>query len=171
MNLSHNNSVVPAAVMPRRMRQHRAVGRPGTAIAIGGRTSFRHAAAGFVSSGLGMMLLAGHALAQATPSTSGIGAQAQNMAQETSTTGGFIGMTAMYVAALICFVGGVWALWQSRQAQNREGGKVAMGIAGLALCGLFATGGVWINKAANSASGGNASVTSTSGAVTFGSGG
>lgn len=111
-----------------------------------------------------------HALAQATPSTSGIGAQTQNMAQEASTTGGFVGSTAMYIAALICLIGGAWALWQSRQAQNREGGKVAMGVAGIVLCGLFATGGVWIGKAANTASGGNASVSSTSQAVTFGNG-
>lgn len=109
-----------------------------------------------------------HALAQATPSPDGIGAQIQNMAQEGSTTGGFVGSTAMYVAGLICFVGAVWALWQSRQAQNREGGKVAMGAAGLVLCGLFVTGGVWINKAANTASGGTATISSTSSAVTFG---
>ncbi|RYF04865.1 MAG: hypothetical protein EOO40_10805, partial [Deltaproteobacteria bacterium] len=37
------------------------------------------------------------------------------MAQEASTAGGFVASTAMYVAALICFVGGVWSLWQSRQ--------------------------------------------------------
>ena len=45
-----------------------------------------------------------------------------------------------------------------------------MGVAGIVLCGLFATGGVWIGKAANTASGGNASVSSTSQAVTFGNG-
>lgn len=111
-----------------------------------------------------------HALAQGTPSTAGLGAQIQNMAQEGGTTGGFVGSTAMYVLALVCFVGAVWALWQSRQAQNREGGKVAMGAAGLVLCGLFVTGGVWINKAANTASGGNATISSTSSAVTFGNG-
>ncbi len=109
-----------------------------------------------------------HAFADATPSTDGIGAQFQNMAQEGSTTSGFLGSSAMYACGLITFIGAVWALWQSRQAQNREGGKVAMGAAGLVLCGLFVTGGVWINKAANTASGGAATISSTSSAVTFG---
>ncbi len=117
-------------------------------------------------------VLVNQALAQtATPSTAGIGAQLQQMAQEGSTTGGFIGSTAMYGAALICMIGGAWALWQSRQPQNRESGRVAMGVAGLVLAGLFATGGTWINKAANTASGGNSSITSTAGVVTFGTGG
>lgn len=98
----------------------------------------------------------------------GIGAQVQSMAQEASTTGGNVGSMAMYVAALVCLVGGAWALWQSRQPQNREGGKVAMGLAGLVLCGLFATGGVWIGKSAQSASGGAATVTGTNAVVTFG---
>lgn len=40
----------------------------------------------------------------------------------------------------------------------------------LVLAGLFATGGTWINKAANSASGGNASISSTAGTITFGGG-
>jgi len=115
--------------------------------------------------------LVGQALAQAaTPSTAGIGAQMQNMAQEGSTTGGFVGSMAMYGAALICLIGGAWALWQSRQPQNREGGKVAMGMAGLVLCGLFAAGGTWINKASNTTSGANASISSTAGVVTFGAG-
>lgn len=125
-----------------------------------------------LSGAAGSVLLAGTALAQtATPSTNGIGAQLQQMAQEGSTTGGFVGSTAMYVAALVCMVGGGWALWQSRQPQNRESGRVGMGIAGLVLAGLFATGGVWINKAANTTSGGNAVSTSTAGTVTFGTAG
>lgn len=130
--------------------------------------SFRAPMAGLMAS----TALVSQALAQAaTPSTAGIGAQMQNMAQEGSTTGGFIGSTAMYTCALICLLGGAWALWQSRQPQNREGGKVAMGMAGLVLCGLFAAGGTWINKASNTTSGGNASITSTAGVVTFGAGG
>ena len=98
----------------------------------------------------------------------GIGAQVQTMAQEASTTGGNVGSMAMYVAALVCLIGGAWALWQSRQPQNREGGKVAMGLAGLVLCGLFATGGVWIGKSAQTASGGAATVAGTNSVVTFG---
>ena len=118
------------------------------------------------------MALAGHAFAQAaTPSTAGIGAEVQQMALVGSTTGGFVGSMAMYGAALICMIGGAWALWQSRQPQNRESGRVAMGLAGLVLAGLFATGGSWINKAANSTSGANATISSTAGTVSFGTGG
>ena len=107
------------------------------------------------------------AFAQAAGAANGIGAQVQSMTAEGSTAGGFVGSTAMYCAALVCLVGGAWALWKSRQPQNREGGHVAMGVAGLVLCGLFAGGGAWINKAANTTSGGNAQISSTAGVVTF----
>jgi len=122
---------------------------------------------------LGAATTAGALLTQASAfaqqgTQSGIGAQVQSMAQEASTTGGNVGSMAMYVAALVCLVGGGWALWQSRQPQNREGGKLAMGLAGLVLCGLFATGGVWIGKSAQTASGGAATISGTNSAVTFG---
>ena len=109
------------------------------------------------------ILFTGTAYAQ----SSTIGSQVGTMAQEATTAGGNLGSMAMYVAALICLVGGAWALWQSRQPQNREGGKVAMGLAGIVLCGLFATGGVWIGKAAQTASGGAATITGTNAPVTF----
>ncbi len=96
-----------------------------------------------------------------------IGAQVGTMAQEFSTAGGTAASTAMYVGALICFVAGVWYLWQSRQPENRESGKVAAGVAGLILTGLFVTGGAWINKAAQTTTGGAATISSTAGAVTF----
>ena len=105
------------------------------------------------------------AFAQAAGGT--IGAQVQTMAQEFSTAGGFAASTAMYVGALICFVAGAWFLWQSRQPENREAGKVAAGAAGLVLTGLLVTGGAWINKAAETATGTAASISSTAGAVTF----
>ena len=143
MNLSKLNKTVPAVIsrqLPRR-----------------GRTLLA-GAAGLV----GSVVLSGGAYAQST-----IGAQIGTMAQEASTAGGFLASTAMYVAALICFIGGVWSLWQSRQPQNREGGRVAMGLAGLVLCGLFVTGGGWINKAAQTTTGSSASVTSTAGVVNF----
>jgi drug/metabolite transporter (DMT)-like permease len=114
------------------------------------------------------MLTVSHAFAQVAPSQNGIGAQIQSMAQEGSTTSGYVGSFAMYAGALVCFLGGVWALWQSRQPQNRENGRLAMGLAGLVLCGLFAGGGAWINKASNTTGGANAAVTSTAGIVTFG---
>jgi hypothetical protein len=161
LNFNHNNPIVPMRFPPRRIRLRVARARN----AIFGLTAP-------IVGALASMVIAGHAFAQtATASTAGIGAQVQNMAQEGSTTGGFVGSMAMYGAALICMLGGAWALWQSRQPQNRESGRVAMGCAGLVLAGLFATGGTWINKAANTASGANSTISSTAGTVTFGTGG
>ena len=160
MNIKHTNAIVPMRLQPRGIRLH--------------ATRARNAVLGFKAplvGALASMAMAGHAFAQAaTPSTQGIGAQVQQMAQEGSTTGGFVGSMAMYGAALICMIGGAWALWQSRQPQNRESGRVAMGLAGLVLAGLFATGGTWINKAANTASGASSTISSTAGTVTFGAG-
>ncbi len=114
---------------------------------------------------------ASSAFGQAASPAGGLGAQLNAMSGEAINAGGQFGGMAMYVAALVCFIGGVWALWQSRHPQNRETGRVAMGLAGLVLCGLFATGGVWINKAAVSASGGNATINDAPAMVQFGTGG
>lgn len=160
VNPDEDNPILPARAFPPGRHPHADRAR---AVAIGAKASL----AGLLASAA----LAGQALAQATPSAAGIGAQVQGMAQEGSTTGGYVGSMAMYVCALVCLIGGAWALWQSRQPQQREGGKVAMGLAGLVLCGLFAAGGTWINKAANTTSGANANITSTAGVVTFGGGG
>ncbi|WP_260987633.1 hypothetical protein [Roseomonas gilardii] len=146
MDLIRMNSTVPAVIARRPFRRGRALVAAGTGL-------------------LGSVIFAGGAFAQAAGN--GIGAQLQTMAQEGSTTGGFLASTLMYCAAMVCFIGGVWALWQSRQPQNREGGRVAMGLAGLVLCGLFVTGGSWINKAAQTTTGTAASVTSTAGVVSF----
>jgi hypothetical protein len=118
-----------------------------------------------------VLAFAGHAMAQATSPTGGIGAQLNTMSSEATNAGseGF-GM-ACYLAATICFGFGVWALWQSRQPQNRESGHIGRGVAGLVLCGLFATAGVWIGKASVSASGGQATVNTTPQMVQFGQGG
>ena len=122
--------------------------------------------------GLGSALIfAGHALAQATSPTGGLGAQMNTMSSEAINSGGEAFGMGCYLAAAICFGLGVWALWQSRQPQNRETGYVGRGLAGLILCGLFATAGVWINKASVTASGGNATVNDTPGMVQFGAGG
>jgi hypothetical protein len=102
-----------------------------------------------------------------TSTTGGIGAQVQSMAQEFSTAGGFAASTAMYVGALVCFVAGVWFLWQSRLPENRTSGQLAAGMTGLVLTGLLVTGGAWINKAAETTTGTAASISSTAGAVTF----
>jgi hypothetical protein len=113
----------------------------------------------------GSTLASASAFAQAAGGT--IGAQVGTMSQEFSTAGGIAASTAMYVAALIVFVAGAWFLWQSRQPENRESGKVAAGVAGLVLTGLLVTGGAWINKAAQTTTGTAASISSTAGVVTF----
>lgn len=125
--------------------------------------SAESAAAQMALAAAGFMALGTSAFA----ATGTIGAQVQNIAQEFSTSGGFAASTAMYVGALITFVAGAWYLWQSRQPENRESGKVAAGVAGLVLTGLLVTGGNWIQKAANTATGANATITDTSAAVTF----
>lgn len=113
----------------------------------------------------------GHAMAQATSPTGGLGAQLNTMSSEAVNSGGEAFGMACYLAAAVCFGFGVWALWQSRQPQNRESGHIGRGIAGLVLCGLFATAGVWINKASISASGAAATVNTTPQMVQFGTGG
>ena len=107
----------------------------------------------------------------ATSPTGGLGAQLNTMAGEAINAGGTTFGGACYLAAIVCFGLGSWALWQSRQPQNRETGHVGRGLAGLVLCGLFATAGVWINKASISASGGNATINTTPQMVQFGTGG
>ena len=119
----------------------------------------------------GGLLFAGHAMAQATSPTGGLGAQLNTMSSEATNSGSLFFAMICYLGAAVCFGLGVWALWQSRQPQNRESGHIARGIAGLVLCGLFATAGVWINKASVSASGGNATVNTTPQMVQFGTGG
>ena len=134
---------------------------------------FRGKALSALSLGTGLALAAvGHALAQgATSPTGGLGAQLNTMSGEAINSGGTAFGMACYLAAAICFGLGVWALWQSRQPQNRETGYVGRGIAGLVLCGLFATAGIWINKASVTASGGNASINDNAAMVQFGTGG
>jgi hypothetical protein len=110
-------------------------------------------------------------MAQATSPTGGLGAQVNTMSSEALNAGSLLFGSACYLAAALCFGFGVWALWQSRQPQNRETGFVGRGIAGLVLCGLFATAGVWINKASVSASGGSATINTTPTMVQFGTGG
>ncbi|ACB97397.1 hypothetical protein [Beijerinckia indica] len=112
-------------------------------------------------------LMTGQAFAQGASPAGGIGAQLNSLTSEAINSGGQAGQMAMYLAALLCFVAGVWALWQAQQPQNREGGMRAAGIAGIILCGLFATGGTWINKAAMSTGGKTATVSATPQTVSF----
>lgn len=145
MNITFFNKTVPVRAVPRRLRLA--------------------ATAGLAS--VASLALTGAAYAQAASPAGGLGAQVNLMAGELTDSGGTAAGTAMYVAALLVFIGGVWALWKSRQPQSRETGYVGMGIAGLVLCGLFATGGTWINKAAISGSGAAATVSSTPKVVAF----
>lgn len=132
----------------------------------------RRALLAALASGLALGLgYAGQALAQASAPSGGIGAQLNVISGEAISSGGTAFGMACYLAAATCFGLGVWALWQSRQPQNRETGYVGRGLAGLVLCGLFATAGVWINKASITASGGNATINTTPQMVQFGTGG
>ena len=157
MNLTILNRHVPGRAVPRALRFVRTRGR------------LLAGAAGVLAAGFGF---AGQALAQAASSpTGGLGDQIKIMSAEGLNAGSTVfGMTC-YLAAAVCFFFGVWAAWQSRQPQNRETGFVGRAMAGLALCGLFATGGVWINKAAITATGAAATISTTPGMVTFGAGG
>lgn len=115
----------------------------------------------------GSALAVSAAFAQAASPTGGLGAQLNLMSSEAIDSGGTaLGMVA-YICALLCFVGGVWALWQSRQPQNRESGRIAMGAAGLVLCGLFVMMPQWINKAAHTTAGADASINNTPAQVRF----
>lgn len=116
---------------------------------------------------LGSLVVTGQAFAQGTSPAGGLGAQLNLMSGEALDSGGTAAGMAMYICALVVFIGAAWAIWKSRQPQNREGGYVGMGLAGLVLCGLFAAGGTWINKASMSTSGAVASVSNTPQAVRF----
>ena len=59
----------------------------------------------------------------------------------------------------------------SRRLVEAVTALVIMGLAGLVLCGLLVTGGTWINKAARTASGTDATANSTAKVVQFGAGG
>lgn len=119
-----------------------------------------------IVAGTALVIGTTEALAQAAGGQT-LGAQVQSIATEFSTAGGFAGSTAMYVAALVTFIAGVWFLWQSRQPENRESGKVAAGLTGLVLTGLFVAGGSWIQKASYTTTGQGAKVTDKAGVITF----
>lgn len=155
MNLSVCNQRIPARVPQRALRS---IPKRGWLAAFASELAL----------GLGY---AGQALAQASAPSGGLGAQLNTMSGEAISAGGTAFGTACYLGAAVCFGFGVWSLWQSRQPQNREAGHVGRGLAGLVLCGLFATAGVWINKASITASGGNATIGTTPQMVQFGTGG
>lgn len=140
---------------------------PATAARLAHRTKFllRSAAFGIA----GSLMAVGRALAAGTAAsnTGTLGAQLNTMSSEAIDSGGTALGMACYIAAMLCFVGGAWALWQSRQPQNRESGRVAMGAAGLALCGLFVMMPQWVNKSAHTAGGADASINNSPAQVQF----
>jgi hypothetical protein len=154
VNLSlHNNRVPGALGRPRNLTARHARALAAAAVALSGALGF-----------------AGHAMAQATSPTGGIGAQMNLMSNEAVNAGSTAFAMGCYLAAALCFFFGVWAAWQSRQPQNRETGYVGRAMAGLVLCGLFASAGVWINKASITASGGAPTINDNPAMVQFGTG-
>jgi len=145
VNITQLNKAMPVRAVPRRLRLA--------------------ATAGLAS--IGSLSIAGAAFAQGTAPAGGIGAQLNLLSGEAIDSGGTFAGMAMYLLALVVFIGAVWAFWKSRQPQGRETGYVGMGLAGLVLCGLFVSGGAWINKAAVSTSGAAATVNSTPKVVQF----
>lgn len=111
-----------------------------------------------------------HALAAtgaAASTTGSLGEQLNTMSSEAIDAGGTALGMICYIAAMLCFVGGAWAFWQSRQPQNRESGYVAKGAAGLVLCGLLVMMPQWVNKAAHTVAGADATINNTPTVVKF----
>ena len=115
----------------------------------------------------GSILAAGQAFAQAASSAGSLGAQMNTMSSEAIDSGGTALGMACYILAMLCFVGGAWAFWQSRQPQNRESGYIDKGEAGLVLCGLLVMMPQWINKAAHTVAGADATINNTPAQVKF----
>ena len=115
----------------------------------------------------GSALAVGQAFAQAASTAGSLGAQMNTMSSEAIDSGGTALGMVCYILAMLCFVGGAWAFWQSRQPQNRESGYVAKGAAGLVLCGLLVMMPQWVNKAAHTVAGADATINNTPAQVKF----
>ena len=107
------------------------------------------------------------AFAQAASTAGSLGAQLNTISSEAIDSGGTALGMAAYILALVVFVAAAWALWQSRQPQNRESGYVAKGLAGLVLCGLLVMMPQWVNKAAHTVAGADATINNTPAQVKF----
>jgi len=57
------------------------------------------------------VLKEGTAAVKAASPAGSIGAQLNLISSEAVNSGGQAGSMAMYLAAIVCFVGGAWALW------------------------------------------------------------
>ncbi len=115
----------------------------------------------------GSVIATGQAFAQAASTAGSLGAQMNTMSSEAIDSGGTALGMAAYVLAMVVFVAAAWALWQSRQPQNRESGYVAKGLAGLVLCGLLVMMPQWVNKAAHTVAGADATINNTPAQVKF----
>jgi hypothetical protein len=115
----------------------------------------------------GSVVAVGPAFAQAASTAGSLGAQLNSMSSEAIDSGGTALGMVCYVLAMFCFVGGAWALWQSRQPQHRESGYVAKGAAGLVICGLLVMMPQWINKSAHTVGGADATINNTPAQVKF----
>lgn len=115
----------------------------------------------------GSALAVGQAFAQAASTAGSLGAQMNTISSEAIDSGGTALGMVCYILAMLCFVGGAWAFWQSRQPQNRESGYVAKGAAGLVLCGLLVMMPQWVNKAAHTVAGADATINNTPAQVKF----
>ena len=115
----------------------------------------------------GLVLAAGPAFAQASSTAGSLGKQLNTISSEAIDSGGTALGMVCYILAMLCFVGGAWALWQSRQPQHRESGYIAKGAAGLVLCGLLVMMPQWINKSAHTMAGADATINNTPAQVKF----
>ena len=116
---------------------------------------------------VGSVVAVGQAFAQAASTAGSLGAQMNTMSSEAIDSGGTALGMAAYVLAMVVFVAAAWALWQSRQPQNRESGYIAKGLAGLVLCGLLVMKPQWVNKAAHTVAGADATINNTPAQVKF----
>jgi hypothetical protein len=82
-------------------------------------------------------------------------------------SGGTAAGMACYILAMVVFIGAAWALKMSREPQNREGGYVAKGAAGLVICGLLVMMPNWINKASHTVAGADATINNTPAQIKF----
>lgn len=123
----------------------------------------------FASSGLGRLKYAALALSlaplalasnahAATGSSSGIGAQIQNMAQEGLDAAGFSSSAALYAMALIFLIVGIFCFYKNSKEDTRRPGLVAGGLICFTIMGISASGPSWINKSSNTATNGNAEI-------------
>ncbi|GBQ27966.1 hypothetical protein AA0472_2554 [Acetobacter estunensis NRIC 0472] len=103
----------------------------------------------------------------ATGSSSGMGAQIQNMAQEGLDAAGFGSSAALYGMALIFLIAGIFCFYKNSKEDTRRPGLIAGGVICFAIMGISASGPSWINKSSNTATNGNAEIGTTAKSYQF----